>query len=842
MDFLLTYRIEILLTALIFTFLGLCMAFNRKSRVSAMKQTTYGSLFEQNLDGILLINRDAELLKANNAFSTITGYTIEELKTMKLTDYIRTQDLNQVQTHFSKTLKGQNQEFPIRFLHKNRHEISLQIRTVPFMIENRVDGVYVLVKDITAKLNIQRELYETVEQLEAFFNSSHDAIDIVNMDRTVKYVNPAFEKMFDWKKEEITRELLPIIPEDIVGESEEMRDRLIRGEYINDYEAVFQRKDGTLIDICVNLFPLLNARNEIYGIAAITRDISEQKQIKKSLSEKEEKYRLITEYSTDLIRLVNKEKVIMYASPSHANLLGFHPEEMIGKELLQFIASEDLDQFHHRFREGIEEKKKDSIEFRLKKRDGSTVWVQTKTVPVFNEEGVFQHFISSSRDISAQKGYEEELKQMAFYDSLTGIPNRRLFYDRLSHSIRSAGRNNHRFALLLLDCDRFKWVNDTFGHDTGDELLKKFVQRAESCIRQTDTIARLGGDEFAIILDRFDTGQDVGRIANRLITSLQKPWIINGREFTTTSSIGISIYPNDGGTMEQLITKADQALYLSKEKGRNQYHFYTSELASEIERTIQLEDELKKAIDRDYFHLVYQPQVNIAENKMAGAEVLLRFTHPVLGPVSPVEFIPLCEKIGIIDEVTYWVMREAFKQQKEWEAQGYPVPLAINISPATLEKKSFLNNARDILREFGTDPHMIEFELTEDTLLHDMESISGILEELQALGIRVSLDDFGTGYSSLKYMKELPIDKIKIDRSFMIGLPSGERERAIFEGIFLLTKRLGAEVLCEGVETQKQLLFLQKQGCRLVQGYYYSKPLKKEEFKEILRKKKLKNA
>ena len=388
-------------------------------------------------------------------------------------------------------------------------------------------------------------------------------------------MNPAFEKMFGWRKEELIGQELPIHRDGDKKERDKVQNTLENKEHITNYETKLKRKDGTLIDVSLTLSPISDENGKLIEIAAITRDITEQKKAEAAMREKDEHYRLITEHSTDLIRIVGEDETIQYASPSHEAMLGHAPVEMVGRNLLEFVAPDNHEKVRNLFVNGIKEKKRNCYEMQLIEKNGQPFWVETNTVPLFDENGSFIHYISISRNISERKQYEEQLKQMAYYDSLTDIPNRRLFFDRLSQTLRKAKRNHTHFAVFYLDCDRFKWINDTYGHDTGDQLLKGFVDRVAGCIRETDTLARLGGDEFAIILDDFSTSNEVEVVAKRIIHELQAPWAINGHEFITTSSIGIAIFPGDGNDADTLLGHADQALYLSKEKGRNMYHFHT---------------------------------------------------------------------------------------------------------------------------------------------------------------------------------------------------------------------------------------------------------------------------
>jgi diguanylate cyclase (GGDEF)-like protein/PAS domain S-box-containing protein len=805
------------------------------------KEVKYRSLFEQNQDGIIILDKFGTIVDINQATEGMTGYAMEELNGGHFEYYIHPEDLLVTRSYFQDSLAGVHHEFQVRIFSKNNSEIILKVKNVPLQIEGKVDGVYAIIRDITEQVRVEKQLREQDEKYELITENMKDLVSIVYPSGEFDFVSPSHKNVLGYK----ISDLIGSQAFDLVHPDDYER-------LINDFKKILktketvmavyrlQHKNGYYIAMESKGSPILDQENNIKRILISSRDVSERIEKEKALALSEQQYGLIAENSSDLIRVVGVDGINQYASPSHYTLLGYSSDEIIGTRFDSLIHPDDKERINEMYQSNLSSAKKVVVEYQFQHKNGSRVWLEAHSTPVHNELGHLSHFVVVSREISERKHYEEQLKQLAFYDSLTGIPNRRLFQDRLLQTIQKAKRDQTNLALFYLDCDRFKWVNDTYGHETGDLLLKGFVERVEGCIRESDTIARLGGDEFAIIVDGFESIQDVARIANRIIQKVRNPWNLNGAEFSISTSIGIAVYPEDGTDMDTLLAHADKALYESKESGRDTYHFYTKEIAAKIDRNILLEDGLKLAISHGHFHLVYQPQMDIQENKLAGLEVLLRYTHPKIGMVSPVEFIPMCEKIGIIDEVTEWVMSGAFKQQKEWKESGYgEIPMAINISPTTLENKSFLQTVQYYLEKFETNPATIEFELTEDAFMHNMKYVVEILESLNRMGIKISLDDFGAGYSSLKYLKDLPINKVKIDRSFIMGIPEKEKEKAIIESILDLTSRLQGEVICEGVETEEQLTFLQVKGCRLVQGFYFSKPLPKEELETTILKRQI---
>ena len=426
------------------------------------------------------------------------------------------------------------------------------------------------------------------------------------------------------------------------------------------------------------------------------------------------------------------------------------------------------------------------------------------------------------------------LKHQAHYDSLTALPNRLLFSDRLAQSIKHASRHKTTLSLLFLDLDRFKEVNDSLGHEVGDKLLQIVSIRLKACIREEDTIARQGGDEFTILLGDIETN-DLIKLANKLISTIQEPFRINHHELYVTLSIGISNFPEDGTSSNVLLRNADTAMYKTKELGKNGYQFYNSMMTEQTLERLELDRNIRKAIERHEFQAYYQPQVDLLHKKVVGMETLIRWHHPELGTISPVQFIPLAEETGLIIPIDQWMMQESVKTLSKWQEEGIDTgKLSINLSIKQLENKDFITHLKSLLDKTGCDPKKLEFEITESQIMKNPESSITVLNHVKELGITIAIDDFGTGYSSLSYLKRLPIDKLKIDRSFIKDLPSDEEDATIVRTIIALAKSLKLDLIAEGVETQEQKEFLIKEGCHKIQGYLYSKPIPEDEYKAFL--------
>ena len=421
---------------------------------------------------------------------------------------------------------------------------------------------------------IKTSLNKRSEQLQSFFNYTTDAINITDTDGRVLYINQAFENMFGWKKDEILGKSLAIIPKNLYPDEKQNRQALLNGKPISNWQAQFVRKDGTYIDVNVTVSPLINSDGEIEGFAGVTRDESKLKLAEKKLREEEEKFRMIAENSSDLIRLIDIGGTIQYASPSHLTVLGVDPSAIIGNHYTNNIHPEDEERVNQFFDDMIHEPQTAIIEYRKKHRDGYYLCMEAHCSPSFDENGNVCHLIAVLRDISERKEYEKKLKELAFYDPLTGVANRRLLQRKLLEAINNSKKENSLFAVLILDCDQFKLVNDTMGHDVGDEMLKEFAVRVKSVIRSTDILCRHGGDEFTLILSEVHSREEITLIAERILRELQKEWSIQGHHFVSTSSIGISVYPTDGEDRHSLLTHADHALYQAKKSGRNSFQYY----------------------------------------------------------------------------------------------------------------------------------------------------------------------------------------------------------------------------------------------------------------------------
>jgi diguanylate cyclase (GGDEF)-like protein/PAS domain S-box-containing protein len=572
----------------------------------------------------------------------------------------------------------------------------------------------------------------------------------------------------------------------------------------------------------------------------MTEDVSfaleniEREAMRKITEERLRKLSRAVEQSANAVVITNREGIIEYINPWFSRITGYTSDEIIGLTPRILKSEETHPETHKRMWDTILSGKEWTGELHNTKKNGDLYWCLETISPLKNENGEVTHFVAVTEDISERKQNEQTIRHLAFHDSLTGLPNRRLFNDRLHQAVAMRHRKDNVFALMLLDLDRFKTVNDTLGHDIGDALLKAVGARLQGSTRQGDTLARMGGDEFALIALDISHPEDLARLAEKLLDILKEPFHLFGHELYVTTSIGITLYPNDAPDAEVLIKNADIALYRAKDLGRNNFQFFTGDMNTAMMHRLFLESAMRWAIERGELMLHYQPQADVITGKIHGTEALIRWHHPELGMVPPTQFIPLAEETGMIVQIGEWVLRTACVQAKAWERAGVPMRVAVNLSARQFHQGDLAETIADMMREFELAPELLEVELTEGILMEDTTQTGAILDKLHDMGVQISIDDFGTGYSSLAYLKRLPIQILKIDQSFVRDIHTDPDDRAIVTAIIALAHSMKLKVVAEGVETQEQLAFLREYQCDVMQGYLFSRPVSGDEVLTLL--------
>ncbi|BCX81238.1 hypothetical protein MIT9_P0816 [Methylomarinovum caldicuralii] len=551
----------------------------------------------------------------------------------------------------------------------------------------------------------------------------------------------------------------------------------------------------------------------------------------------------VFEHAAEGIFITDSEGHILQVNRAFTEILGYAPEEIIGQTPRLWKSGRHDRSFYQNLWDSLKRTGHWQGEIWNRRKDGDLV-VECLTISAVRDPGgATTHYVAMFSDISRLKRTEEELAYLAYHDVLTGLPNRALLNARLNarldhaleHALEHARRHRTQLALLLLDLDRFKHVNDSFSHATGDTLLQQVAARLRNCVRQDDTVARLGGDEFVFLLENLHEPENAALVADKVIAALKRPFQIGGHTIPVSASLGISMFPRDGEDAATLLRNADAAMYQAKSEGAGSYAFYTREMTERAREHILLESALRRALEAGELQLHFQPQVDMDDGRPIGCEVLARWHHPELGTVSPARFIPLAEETGLILELGAWVLENACRLAKGWLDRGLDFGrIAVNVSGCQIRHRVICDQVAQALARSGLPPSRLELEVTEGFIMEKAEDAIGILEALRDQGITLAIDDFGTGYSSLVYLKRLPIHCLKIDQSFVRDLPEDREDAAICQAVIALGQALGLETLAEGVETEAQRRFLLQHGCRLGQGYLFSRPLPAEAFEKWL--------
>ena len=590
--------------------------------------------------------------------------------------------------------------------------------------------------------------------------------------------------------------------------------------YLVKSTATFERMPY-IIEQSLREWRITHEREE--AIAALRRSEAQLRKLSQAV-----------EQSPAAVMITDLDGALEYVNPKFSDITGYSFSEILGENprLLQsgLVTKELYDQLWAHLLAG----KEWHGELVNKHKKGHLFWERANISPLRDEQGQITHYIAVKEDITTRKNYEKELEYRASHDELTGLYNRALLKDRLDQAIAHAKRSGNHTAVLMLDLDRFKIVNDTLGHAQGDELLKLVAKRLRDTVRQVDTVARFGGDEFVVLLEDIRDPETAAQVAAKILRSLSRPYELAKRPVTLTASIGLSLYPQDGNDSDTLIRNADVAMYQSKRR-RGEYTFFTNSMNSHLQELMELEGALRQALEKKEFILHYQPQIDLKTGRICGCEALLRWqsSHGMIGPD---QFIPLAEETGLIVPIGAWVLQEACRQNLAWQAEGLaPVGMAVNLSARQFQSGDLCAEVHDTLAQSGMPADLLDLELTESIVMEDPDQAQQILRQLKELGVYLSLDDFGTGYSSLMYLCKFPFDHLKIDRSFIQNIDLEASGKALLKGIIDISHTLDLTAVAEGVETPEELYILLDYGCDILQGYLFSKPLPAAEFAQLLR-------
>ena len=799
----------------------------RKQAEALLEQT-----FEQAAVGIVRTDLERSIISINRKFCEMTGYTKEELLGVNLRQLSHPDDRGKDSGLRQQLLAGKidHLQSERRYIRKDGSVIWVR-RTTSLAqgVANDVSHYIFVVEDITAR-RIAEQSYR------ATFDNAPIGIMHSGLDLKILHVNPRLREILGYTQEE----LLTMTTADMPQPQHQEPDRpsymqqMLKGEMQTfSSQRQYIRKDGSIVWANRTISLVRDNAGQPLYFLRIIEDISERKRAEDALAQERMVLRTIVDAIPDRIYVKDVEGRYILQNAANLKVRGIDQlENIVGKTVFDILPPQqarrihDEDQAIFNTGEPLIEREGRTHFGAGGESDGETRWHLTSKVPLRDATGKIYGLVGVSRDITERKQSSERLAHLAHYDSVTGLPNRVLLHDRLGQTIAQARRNNWFVGVLFLDLDRFKLVNDTLGHAAGDLLLKQVAMRLTQALRPSDTVGRLSGDEFAVILSELMSPQNAGLVAQKLIEVLRMPYDLDGNEVFVTASIGITLYPTDSDDIETLIRDADAAMYGAKSAGRNNYQYYTAEMNQRATEKLRLETGLRHAIERREFVLHYQPKVDVASGKITGLEALLRWQPPDKNMVGPDQFIPLLEENGLIVPVGDWVTRSACAQIHAWREAGLtPVPVAVNLSARHLKQPGFGATLGRALAEFSVPAELIEIEITESSLMENPEQAIVVLTEIANLGVRLSADDFGTGYSSLSYLKRLPLDALKIDRSFVRDITSDPDDAAITRTVITLAHGLDLKVIAEGVETEEQLAFLGQNQCDEAQGYLFSRPL-----------------
>ena len=687
--------------------------------------------------------------------------------------------------------------------------------------------------------------FKTLADLQ-FALDQHAIVAVTDIQGTITYVNDKFCSISQYSEKELIGKNHRILNSGYHAKEffEQMYHTIANGKVWHG-EIKNRAKDGSTYWVDTTIVPSLNTRGKPHQYIAIRADVTERKRaeeaLKESLAMSENAIKELADqkFAVDqhsIVAVTDVQGTITYVNEKFCAISQYSKDELVGRNHRILNSGHHPKDFFQQMYRTIAGGAVWHGEIKNRAKDGSLYWVDTTIVPFLGPSGRPRQYVAIRTDITERKVAEERIQFLAYSDALTGLPNRRLLQDRLTQALAGARRQKGRVALLFLDLDRFKDINDSLGHPVGDLLLQEVAERLKKFGRAQDTVARLGGDEFLIALTQIKDIPDAAVAAERLMDAMTAEFVIQGHSLIASCSIGISIFPEHGADCETLIKNADVAMYSAKADGRDNFRFFAEDMNKLAVERLTLESSLRSALAKEQLFLMYQPQMDIATGRITGLEALLRWQHPELGLVPPDKFIRIAENSGLIAPIGEWVVRTACRQARRWQDEGLPaVTVAVNVSAVQFRQVGFCGLIRGVLHETGLAPRYLELELTESLLLADADTTLSVLKELKSMEVTLAIDDFGTGYSSFNYLRQFRVNNLKIDRSFIRDIVVNPDDAAITAAIISMAKNLNLKVIAEGVENEAQMSFLRAHHCDEIQGYYFSKPLTVDKVGDKLR-------
>lgn len=808
-----------------------------KRNATVAAETRFSQIFHCNPDAIMVLRAtDGVIVDINEGFTHLLGYTREDAigetersllnwanrakRTALVQQLERDREvIDQVTSFRTKSGDPVNVEFSLRYI--------------------EIDGELSLLclgRNINTRLSAEAALVENEEIFKKVFTQSPDGILLIrHVDGAITDVNDAFIRRSGYDRNTyIGQRFVDFLPDDAKPDFQGLIHALHHNDIYANQEIAFINRDGSRLPSLIS-GAVLEIRDKLYTMV-IAKDIGKQRATEDRLRRSEQRFRAIFENTPVGILLVDTRGRIFQANHTAATLLAYDEQQLNGLHVSQIVPLSDrpgLKQLLKRLSSSASPLEKS--ERKLICQNDIEIWANVNVLLQRDRKNQPSYFIIQFADITDIKHSQARMEQMAFYDTLTKLANRRLFHDRLTQAIEATTRHSRSAALLYLDLDNFKRVNDTLGHEAGDFLLREVADRLRSCVRKEDTVSRSGGDEFTILLNEISSPSDAGLMAQKILNHLREPIILDGHPLVITTSIGITTLNGDGTDANLLMRNADLAMYKAKERGRNNYQFYSRDLNQDAIQRLRTEYEIRQAFEQNQFELYFQPKISLTTMQIVGVESLIRWNHPDRGVLGPEEFIKIAEDTDIIIDIGSWVIEQACRAAQILNAgANHPFKIAINISPRQFRDPNLATTLKRSLQEMQLDPSTIEVEITEAMLMYDLEAAEITVNRFANLGVNLAIDDFGTGYSSLSYLKRFRINTVKVDRSFVSGLPENSDDLAIARAVIAMAHQLNMKVVAEGVETPQQLQCLTEAHCEYAQGYLFSKPIPLQETRALL--------
>ncbi len=788
---------------------------------------------------------NSNYLGCNKAFEKFVGFSQAELIGKTDLDVLSNEQANlyrEIDKQILTTGKPHTTENWVIYPDGRKRLLHL-LKTPFFSPDGHLLGLIGISRDITARKQSEEALHQSQDMLRLVIDNIPQFIFWKDQKGTYLGCNQNFAQIIGINSYQVIvgktdDDLIKHEPSDGTARFIETLNRCISNEGTPKYQQIesLPLADGTHLWLEINQVPLRDVHGHIIGVLGSFEDITERKQTEEKLRQ----WVKVLEKSAEAILITDAQTHILQINQAFTQITGYRESEVLGKRPNILRSGKHNIDFYDKMWKSINTQGYWEGEIWDRRKNGE-IYPQWLHISVIKDEANEQvtNYLGIFSDLTLRKQTEQRLVYLAHYDDLTGLPNRTLFYERVSRAIYHAQQHSKRVAVMFLDIDGFKYVNDTWGHIVGDLLLKKVANRLTECRCKTDMIARLGGDDFSMVLENVNNTKEVGRFAQNLLKVMQSPFELNGHETFITTSIGISLYPSDSQDVNTLLKHADAAMYRAKEKGKNNYQFFTAQTQKNVHNRLIMDTKLRRALERDELVLHYQPQMQLATGRMVGAEVLLRWQHPEMGLIPPYAFIPLAEETGLIVQIGEWVLRHTCLQQQQWRNNGEPIlRLSVNLSSRQFQQDDLIKTVVQILDETHIDATLLELELTESLLMQDIETATKTLHQFKDMGIQLAIDDFGTGYSSLSYLKRFPIDTLKIDQSFVRDIPKDKDDISITKAIIALAHSLRLKVIAEGVETESQQTLLKSIECDEIQGYLIGHPLPADEFLKLVNNKK----